>query len=239
MKPETRRWVPQNLKQAMLYLLVGSVLLGAFLGVLIVLRGQYNWIEIRVILTTMTLAGASLCGLTSDLARVPRRRNYLPNSGLVLTLVTTLMLLFGIWLEPREEGVWKAIVILTTATVSTVHVSLLSLVSLPRKFKWIQWVAWQLIFGLFALISIAIVFELDSEAVFRTILTVAILDVAATLLVPLMHRIARGQSHGAAIENWIDSRNLRALESEIQKLREQLQHLEKAKQRILDESRQS
>lgn len=49
-----------NLKRPLLYLLVASVLFGAALGIIIVLRNKWDWFEVRVILTTVTVAIASL-----------------------------------------------------------------------------------------------------------------------------------------------------------------------------------
>jgi hypothetical protein len=100
----------------------------------------------------------------------------------------------------------------------------------------VQWIAWQVVFGMFALISIAIVLELDGEEVFQTILVVAILDVALTLLIPLLHRLGRVDKRGEVLSTVIETRNLQLLEQEIAKLRTELQRLEKARQHLLDEA---
>ena len=225
-----------NLKRLMLQVLVVSVLLGALIGVIIVLRDEFSWFEIRVVLTTVTLAVASLCGLTCDLSRTPQGLNLLPAIGLGLTLLTTLLMLFGIWFEPDTEVYWKPVFVLVTATFSAIHASLLSLIKLPQRFKWVQWIAWQVIFGMFALISIAIVLELDSKGVFRTILIVAILDVAITLLIPLLHRIGRVDRRGEDLSTLLESRNVQLIDEEIGKLRAQITRLEKVRNQMVDQS---
>lgn len=68
----------RNLKRPLLYMLVGSVMLGAALGIIVVLRNTWGWFEVRVILTTITVAVSSLCGLACDLSRTPRGANLLP-----------------------------------------------------------------------------------------------------------------------------------------------------------------
>ena len=57
-----------DLKRPLLYLAVGSVMVGAVLGIIVVLRNTWGWFEVRVILTTITIAVASLCGLACDLS---------------------------------------------------------------------------------------------------------------------------------------------------------------------------
>ena len=54
---------PFPVKKAFLYSLVASVLLSAFLGIVAILSGRFGWLEIRIILTTVTIALASICGL--------------------------------------------------------------------------------------------------------------------------------------------------------------------------------
>ena len=102
----------RNLKKALLYLLVGSVILGAVLGIILVLRNKWGWFEVRVILTTVTVALASLCGLACDVSRTPRGKNLLPRCGLGLTFVSAGLILIGMWSDMDSEGYWKSTAIL-------------------------------------------------------------------------------------------------------------------------------
>src|SRR5262249_46369732 len=52
---------PFAVKKAFLYALIASVVLGALLGILTILSGRFGWLEVRVLLTTVTVAGASIC----------------------------------------------------------------------------------------------------------------------------------------------------------------------------------
>ena len=96
------------MKRTLLNLLIGSVVLGAVVGIIIVLRGEWGWFEVRVFLTTITLAVASLCGLACELSKTPRGANLLPYGGLLLTLLSTFLILGAVWPEFDSEEYLKA-----------------------------------------------------------------------------------------------------------------------------------
>ena len=77
---------------------------GAVLGIIIVLRDNWDWFEIRVILTTITVAVASLCGLACDLSRTPKGSNLLPYAGLCMTLIAAAMIIAGMWIDLSEAS---------------------------------------------------------------------------------------------------------------------------------------
>src|SRR4051812_19178166 len=92
-----------RMKRSLLYVLIGSVVLGAGLGIAAVLRNEWGWFEVRILLTTATLALASLCGLACDLSRTPRGLNLIPYAGLALTAAALAMLLVLIWWDPEPN----------------------------------------------------------------------------------------------------------------------------------------
>ena len=221
-----------RLKQTLLYSLIGSVLFGALLGIVIVLRNEWGWFEVRVILTTITVAVASLAGLACDLSRTPRGYNLLPRTGLALTFLSAALILLGIWPEIDSEVYWKTTTIVTVFAVATVHVSLLSIAWLAKRFRWVYWLTKQVVFGLAALIATVIVFEIDEEVMFRFIATVAIVDAALTLVIPLLHRISKTDRRGEKIENAFEARNLVAIDEEIEQLKKRIAKLEQLKAEI-------
>ena len=91
---------PLGVKKAFLYTLIISVVLSSILGVIAILGGTGQWFELKVFLTTLTISGASICGLSSG-ALLEKRRGlstsagvyfnteiresvYLPNADLIL-----------------------------------------------------------------------------------------------------------------------------------------------------------
>jgi hypothetical protein len=224
----------RNLKRPLLYLLIGSVVLGAVLGIIIVLRNKWGWFEVRVVLTTLTVAIASLCGLACDLSRTPRGRNVLPNVGLALTFLAAVMILGGIWADVDSEGYWKMTVSLAIFAIANVHVSLLSIARLAGRFRWVFLVTCQVIYGLALLLWIMIIWEIDNDRMFRFLAALSILDAALTLVIPLLHRISKADDgSGSPTQTVLDERNVAALDHEIALLRKRLDSLEKLRAEIV------
>lgn len=219
-------------KRALLYSLVGSVLFGALLGIVVVLRNEWGWFEVRVILTTITIAVASLCGLACDVSRTPRGTNFLPRTGLLLTLVSAFLILAGIWFEFESEAFWKSTMVSTIFTTATVHVCLLSIARLARRFRWVYWLACQVVYGLAVLISSVILFEINEDGVYRFMATVAIVDAALSLVIPLLHRISRTDRRGEDVSTALEARNVAAIDEEIEQLNRRIAVLEKLKTEI-------
>jgi hypothetical protein len=214
-----------------LYSLVGSVILGAVLGIVIVLRNQWGWFEARVILTTMTIAAASVCGLACDLSRTPRGNNALPIGGLALTAVAAVLLLVAIWGDIQSEGYWKTTASVGILAVSAVHVSLLSIARLAAGYRWVFFVACQIIFGLAIFLVMILIFEIDFDRVFRFVAALAILDAAVTLIIPILHRLGSSpaQLRPAAL---FDEQNIASIDAEIARLKKRLSELEQLRLEI-------
>lgn len=224
----------RNLKRPLLYLLVGSVLLGAVLGIIIVLRNTWGWFEVRVILTTITIAIASLCGLACDLSRTPRGANLLPRGGLLVTFLAAGLILFGMWSDLDSESFWKTTTIVSIFAVATVHVCLLSIARLASRFRWVFFVTCQVIYGLAVLLSVIVIWELDDERMFRFVASVSIVDAALTLVIPILDRIGKTEKTQEATTTPLDERNLAAIDEEIVLLKKKIADLEKLKSDITD-----
>jgi hypothetical protein len=222
----------RNFKQPLLYALIASVILGALLGIIVVLRGEWGWFEVRVILTTVTVAIASLCGLACDLSRTPASANLLPKAGLGLTLVAATMVLVGIWTEMDSEPFWKSTASACILSVATVHVCLLSIARLAKKFRWVRAIATQTTYGLAVLLIVMIFWELDDDALYRFVIAVAIVDAALTLIVPILHRISRMDRNETPVQTLLEQQNLAAVEEEIARLKERIARLEAVKARL-------
>jgi hypothetical protein len=216
-----------NLKRPLLYSLVGSVVLGALLGIVLVLRNTWGWFEVRVILTTITVAIASLCGLACDLSRTPRGANFLPRGGLVLTLVAAGLILAGMWTDLNKDEFWKFTISVSIFAVATVHICLLSIAQLAKRFRWVYFVACQVIYGLAVLLSVIVFWELENERMFRFVAMISIVDAALTLVIPLLHRISRTDDNHAHIAAPMAARNLAAIDDEIATLKKRIVELEK------------
>ena len=222
-----------NLKRPLLYALIVSVMFGAALGIIVVLRNQWGWFEIRVILTTVIIAAASILGLACDLSKVPVGKNVLPNLGLALTGVSAVMLLIGMWAEVEEVWFWKTAIASSIFAVATIHVCLLSIAKLVSRFRWVFFVASQAVFGFATLLAVIILAELESEGLWRFVAVASIVVAALTLVIPILHRIGRMESKSTDLLMPLDQRNLASIDTEIASLQKQIAKLEKVRAKIV------
>ncbi len=226
----------RSIKKPLLYALIASVILGATLGIIFVLRNTWGWFEVRVMLTTMIIAVASLCGLACDLSKIPSGLNLLPRAGLALTAITSCLFLVGIWIEIDSEFYWRGSATLCTFALATVHVSLLSIARLVGKFRWVSFIGNQIVYGLAVLVSITILGEVDSGAMWRFIAALSIVVAAITLVIPILYRIGRIDSSSPETMMPLEQRNVASIDEEIVRLKEQIVRLEELKARLLSPS---
>ena len=216
-----------DLKRKFLYVLIGSIVVSAALSIFFVLHDRWGWFEIKVLLSTCTIAIASLCGLACELSRTMRGMNLLPRSGTILTLITACLYLFGIWPEFDGEVFWKIVAVLTIFTFAIVQASLLSIARLAKRFSWVYMLTLQVVFGLAILCSVMCVFEIDDDRTMRFLIALSIVDAALTLMIPILHRISKSDPHAAPMLSSLEERSLDTIDQEIAQLKTRLAKLEK------------
>ncbi len=180
-------------KKAFLYALIGSVGLSALLGILAILSGRFGWFEIRILLTTVTIAAASICGLACGAYLTTRQGRALPLSGVALTLLAAVMVIGGIWTEASSEGYWKLAACASVFSVACAHLSLLSMARLAEWFRWSLAAAYAVIFLVASLIVLMILVESHGAGMFQLLGVAAIIDAAVTIVIPVLHRLSKSE----------------------------------------------
>lgn len=215
---------PQELlaKKAFLYSLIISVLLSAVLGIVAILSGDWSWFNIRILLTTVTVTGASICGLACGAYVSTKRGRALPLAGIGLALAGAAMVIGGIWIEVGSEWYWKMAASLTVFAVACAHLSLLAMTRLAGRFQWSLVAAHVVIFGVASLIVFLILGESHSSGMFRLLAVAAIVDAAITVLIPIFHWLSKRET---AREPWRATEE-ESMEPEITSLKERLAELE-------------
>lgn len=229
---------PKSLvKRTVLYSLIASVALGAILAIYFVLANTWGWYEVRIILTTIVVAGASICIMACDLSRTPKGWNILPYTGFALTTTTAVLMLFGMWAKVYTDYYWQSTCAICTFALATVHISLLSVVPLSGRLKVVSYIAYQVILGLAAVIVMMIieVFHGDDH-VFRLMVVLAIIDAALTLAIPLLSRIAKTYHPELQLQAPIEQANLAAIDQEISFYKQKISQLEKKRTQLLASS---
>ncbi len=179
-------------KRIALWLLISSVGASAVLGIIIVLAGSFSELQIRVILTTLTISAASICALACGALWESRRKLFLPLPGIALASLAAILVIIGIWAEVNKEGFWRFTVSLGLLAVATAHACLLALAKLAPRYKWTRVCAFAAVYALALLFIYVIYFTPKSDTFVRIIGATSIIVAALTILTPLFHRLSRG-----------------------------------------------
>jgi hypothetical protein len=212
------------LKKAFNYALIGSVGIGAALGILAVLSGRWGWLEIRVILTTLVIAATSVCGLACSACLATQRARVLPTAGLILSLIAAAILLAQTWTIIDLVSSWKLATCASVLAVACAHLSLLSMVRLAERFSWALLAAHLVVLGTAFLIVMMLTGGFES-GFFPVIGVAAILDAAISILIPTLGRLSRLEP--AEDPSGAPAAALADLDAEIKRLRERLAELER------------
>jgi len=192
-----------SLRRLFLYVHVVAVACSAFVGIGQILTGSDD--DFRVLLTAITVALASVCGLACGAALESKRRPWIiPGAGLALTLVAALLVIVLIWSQPAGGGETLIRVTAITAVfaVACTHVSLLFIARLAQRFKWALILAVFSIFAVAILISWPIlVDDSPSDWLIRWIAVAAIGDATMSVLVPVFHVLSRSEYRATSAPN--------------------------------------
>ena len=179
-------------KKIALWLLIASVGASAILGIVLVLAGSFSDLQVRIILTTLTISAASICALASGALWESRRKIFLSLPGAILALLAAVLLIVGIWTEARSDRFWKFSVSVSLLAVATAHACLLAMAKLARRFAWTRIVAFVAVYFLAGLFIFVIYYTPKGDNFVRIIGATAIIVAALTILTPLFHRLSRG-----------------------------------------------
>jgi hypothetical protein len=179
-------------KRIALWFLIASVAASAVLGIIIVLAGSFSELQIRIVLTTLTISAASICALASGALWEQRRERVFSLGGAVLALLAAILIIAGIWTETSSKEFWKFTISVGLLAVATAHVCLLALAKLARRFVWSRVAASVAIYFLASLFIYIIYFTPKGDTGVRIIGATSIIVAALTILTPIFHRLSRG-----------------------------------------------
>lgn len=219
---------PNRLKKSFLHTLIASVSLSALLGILALLIGNFGRLEARILLTTLTVSAASIGGLACGAALETGRARRVPLTGIALAILAAVMVIAGIWADPHSDPYWKSAGTVAIFAAAASHLSLLLLARLSPRFRWSTITAHVVVLSLAGLATVMMWWELDEEFLFRLLGVVAILTASISILIPIFHRLSRGDLHpgdGSATLLDLDLQ-IQELEIRLNELRERKRQLE-------------
>ena len=181
-----------SVRRAALYVLVGSIALNAALGIYAIVAGGFGTLEVKILLTSLGVSGASMLALACAPALERHLLGPVPPVGVAASFTGFALLTAAVWNEFDIRPLWKAAYTFIVLAVAAAHASLLSLARLAPRFRWAFLAAVGLGFTLAGLAASLIWGEWSDNDVFgRSVGVVAILFAAFTILVPVLHRASR------------------------------------------------
>jgi hypothetical protein len=182
-----------NPKRVALRFLIVSVALSGAMGIVAIVSGSFGDLEGRIILTTLTISGSSICGLACGALWEKGGPKIFALAGIALAVVTAGLFITGIWARINSEEFWKFSASVGIIAVATAHSCLLLLAKLARRFAWSRPLAITAIYSL-AVTFVFIVYFTRATGDFgiRVVGVTSILAAAFTILTPVFHRLSRG-----------------------------------------------
>jgi len=179
----------RTLRRALLVSLIGALAIAALTGIAMFILGDFGETEIKILVTTLSLAFFSVTSLACSTVLETKGGIRLAVPGLGVSLLGLAWSLAVIWPEWNSEPMMKTMVILVLFAFSLAQACLLALPRLKASLQWLFPAALACIFSLATLISLMLVFEWDDELLFRLVGVLGILDASATLAIPALYKL--------------------------------------------------
>lgn len=181
-------------KRIALWFLIASVSASALLGIVIVLAGNFSDLEVRIVVTTLTISATSICALAAGALWETGRKKPLSFAGMILALLAALLIIAGIWVKTSNEEYWKFSASAGLLAVATAHACLISLAMLAKSFAWARAVSFVAAYALALEIIYVIYGQPQSDTIARIIGATSIVVAALTIVIPILHRLSRRES---------------------------------------------
>lgn len=182
--------LPSNPKQAALYSLIASLTLSGLIGIVTLLIGQFDDLQVKVLFSSLTISGGSILALACGAAFEKNIDRKASRVGIGFACVATALLLIGIWTDPSADEYWRttgSVCVLSTAFA--LH-SLLSIAKVAPRFAWIRPASVAAIAILTGLILVIIWLEPRGDLIIRLTGIASIAVTVLTVITPVLHYIS-------------------------------------------------
>lgn len=181
-----------RIRRALLGGFIGFLMLTALVGIVSVLSGEFGELQIKILLTCLTISVASIFSMACAAFIEKRQHRVLGLSGITLSIAAAMLTILGLWTEIDSEVYWKSTLTLGVLAAAFAHGFLLLLPRLTDRQRWVQALALFCIGVLAIQIMVAAWGEIEEESYYRILAVVAILVGLGTLVIPILMKY--GQS---------------------------------------------
>jgi hypothetical protein len=190
------------LNRLALRFVLASIAINAVIGIIAIISGDFSDLDGKVLVTSLSVTGASVLALASLTARGRGFLPFVPEIGAVSGVAGFGLLTIQVWAEISGDTMWKAAGTGILLNAAAAHASLLSLSRLAPRYGIALQAAWGLAALLVAEVLTVIWFEdvADTSAFAQVIGVTGVLLAAATVAVPILHRASKGEVEEARAE---------------------------------------
>ncbi len=187
------------MRRVALQTLVASVAISAALGIYSLLAGEFNALQGKILITSFTISGGSVLAMACGIAWERGRLGLAPPMGVGVSLAGSALFISAAWSSFDIEPLNKSAASVMIVALALALASVVSLATLPSRHRWVQLSAYALATALVATAITGIWAEWEGDGIGRAIGVEMILLAAATILVPVLQRMARpGAAAGPA-----------------------------------------
>ena len=196
----------QTLRRWTLLVTLASLAVSAVIGCYVVIVGEFEETEARLLSTSLTVFGTSALALVCAAAWERGRLGFVPPAGIAFVLVAFAMTLVAIWegADLENESYWKALGTISTPAVAAAHASFVAMFVLTARYRLAPVVAYAMNTMVTTLAVLAIWWEAvsDNEPLGRLSGTLVVLLIATTIALPVLRRLERPDDDAEPAEYW-------------------------------------
>ncbi len=191
-------------------------MINAVLGIVALIVGDFGEEQGKILMTSLSVSAASVLSLMMFPARERGLLGHVPIIGIGLSVVGFGLLVILVWTEFREDILARSVGSILTFAVAAGYASLISMAVVQPKYAIVVRAAYLLVALLSVMIAIVIWGEVESELMPRTMGVMSILLAAATVSIPVLHRLNRqNASHAGLSEGRKPARCVRCGSAEL------------------------
>lgn len=183
------------LKKVSLFGIIGFLSLSALVAVVSLLTGDFGDTQVRIILTTLTISGASVCGMACFAFIEKRGLAPLGAIGVGCAVAAAAMGILAIWdITSPGTTYGKVALTLVVAAVALAHAFLLHIPTLPPGYRWNQYALILFDLLLAGQITFALWDETNASGFYRIMGVITVFVVLFTLIIPICSRLGGGHA---------------------------------------------
>lgn len=123
----------RSMTKTVLYTLIVSVGISGVLCILVILSRSWGEWQGRILNTTLTISGASLCALSCAALWERKNKKVVPALGLALTLIGASLVIRVLWFDSNNGAYWALTIYAAAGAVATSYLSVVLLTARGKR----------------------------------------------------------------------------------------------------------